>query len=620
MSLRMKIINYLFIVIFCFIFSIPAVGQDVFQTQKPAEMSTEKKIDSKSESDKMTMIHQLIAQGAYISAAAMLETLYEQQPNDRNLINLLFVCYTELKAFSKAEMLIQRQLKNDPNDYLFQFRLLELYIKTGIDSTITGQIDNMLERFPGDQTIYQNIIQVLIRDGYPQIGIDIIKRGRREFGNNNLFLLQMAMLYETRQSYYDAIMEYAKAIGGDSAEAAEADKKTAALIRYPLAPPEAIRAFKDILDSLPNDLYALKYLSETYIRQGLYLEAFNAVVKIDSIGKKNGQELLGYIRKCRERKLYEQVLMATEYVERMYPKSNILMNYKIYSAEALGELGKPHEAIDIYRNIADSSLNRRDIFDALLDIGNIYRYKLKDYDSARVYYDSVSYKCPYGSMVYEAGLEKAKLFLTEGNLDQAAASFTALYHDRLQDDQVEYLDYNLAMIEFVKKNFESAEQKFRQMMYKYPRGLYLNDALMNSLIIGESFLEAPEILSEYADALLYQFRLMPDSMVSEFNAILDKGRSPLAGITNYKLAAYYESAGEDKTALELIDKMKEEDSDDYFFPYCLKIKGDILSHDQARVNEASEIYKLILTDFGDYPFIGEIRKRLQELEGYQAAG
>jgi len=596
-------------------------AQSVFAQNKVSPQKLNKfEVINQQNSDEFKLIHQLLAQGAFISAANMLEGLYELKPDNRNIISLLLLCYTELKAYSKAEMLLQRELEKNENDYLYQFQLLEIYQKTGVDSSVTNQINKILDRFPGDKDIYLAIVQVLIRDGYTTKATALILTAREEFDDKNLFNLHLATLYETKQSYYEAIMEYFWATETDSATAAKAEKKTAALIRYPLAPDEAARAFRDILDSLPNNAYALKYLSETYIRQGKFTEAFETVVRIDSVLNKEGRELLGYLRKCRERKLYDQVLQTSEYFERMYPKSQILMNYRSYRAEALRGLGQPYQAIETYNIITDSSLNRRDRFTALYEIGNIYRYDLINYDSARIYYDSVMVGCPYGRIIYLAQLEKAKLFLVEGDLEKAAVSFTGLINERLPEESMEYLDYNLAMISFLGKEFEKAEQEFRKIMQKFPRGFYLNDALNNSLIIGESFLTAPEVLSEYAEALLFQYRLLPDSMESRLNTIINRGLSPLIGITFYQLADYYAQNNEVTKALDIIDKFEKEYPDDYFYPYCLKIKGDIFFDDETKKDEASEIYRLILTDYGNYPFLGEIRKKLQELVGYVSTG
>ena len=66
-------------------------------------------------------------------------------------------------------------------------------------------------------------------------------------------------------------------------------------------------------------------------------------------------------------------------------------------------------------------------------------------------------------------------------------------------------------------------------------------------------------------------------------------------------------------AMTLIDNMENLYPDDYFYPYCLKRKGDIRQH-QGDNEAASQIYRLILEEYNRYPFTGEVRTRLQEIE------
>ena len=571
------------------------------------------------------VIHTLMARGAYISAAGMLEDLYAQRPDDRNVTNLLLTCYIELKAYEKAEILLKRVLRKNPYDYQFRFQILELYLKSGRDSLITKEIDNILASFPGDKNVYTQLIDVLTRDGYPYPGIDLINRARTEFSDSSLFALKAASVYEIRGEYFEAVMEYFRAVGGDlagdSTALMEADRRLAALIRYPQAPPEVIRGLKAILAREPGNLFALKNLSEAYIKQGDYGEAFDVVVSIDSIAEMEGKELYGYLRKCHERKLYRQVIQAADYIERTYPDNSLLMSFKFFRAAAYRGLGEYLRALEDFNYVIEHSPNHRDQADALLSIGNIYRYDLIKYDSALIFYDSVlTHYRRYVQTATRADIEKAQMFMVQGELDRAEKTFLSIDSNRIHDDWREAIDFNLAMIEFYRKNFESADLKFRQHIQRYPRGFYLNDALLNSLIIGESVYMAPEALAEYSEALLFDFRLMPDSVESRLQLIIDRGESPLLGMAHYRLAGHYAGQNRETEALEIIDSFGSSYPDDYYLPYCLKLKADILSRHDENKEDAIEIYRSILTDYGDYPFTGEIRQQLQELENYRPAG
>ncbi len=570
--------------------------------------------------DRLASIRQLIAQGAFISAINILENIYEKQPDDKAVIELMLTCYTELKAFSKAEMLIQRQIEKDPSDYHNHYLLLDTYLKMGSDSLASAEVDVILQKFPGNKDIYGLVVRQLVNYGASDQAMKLIESGRKAFKQNNLFALEAASINESRGAYYDAVVEYFKAIQADTMAARESDRRLAQLIRIPGAPPFIIKALQNILDTLPNNTYALRMLEESYLKNDQFTEAFDICIRLDSLSKSKGDELFQYIRQCRERKLYEQVIKMAEYLNRKYAQNWTFSDYRFYYGEALVGTGKYRDAMANYEYIIKQYPQTRDKAEALLNIGNIYRYNLRIYDSARIYYDSVAGSFQFAPYLYDAPLEIAKLQVVEGKLDSASDIFQRLRGIMPVAEEKEFIDYSLAMIQFYRHQYRDADLGFRKLMTDYPRGFYVNDALINSLVISDAAESFPEILAAYADALLYESRLIPDSVESKMKFIISQGDSPLTGLAFYKLSQHYLDAGFPEKALTTIEEMEKVDSTDHFYPYCLKLKGDIYFGMAEKKKEAAEIYKTILEKYGDFPFNGEVREKLQLLEGYRLPG
>ncbi len=570
--------------------------------------------------DEMDLVRQLITTGAYMSAANLLEDMYSRQPDNQEVINLLLNCYTQLKAYPKAELFLKNKLEENPFNLNYQDQLLAVYIKMGADSLIDRQIENMLSRFPGNPDIYRMIINRLTESGYNEKASDLINRGRAEFASDALFAMEAAALFEIKGDYYQAVMEYFKEIDRDSVSAKNVDRKMATLIRYPGAPPDIIVALNDILDSLPNNKMASKFLQEAYIQNNQYDKAFDLSLKFDSLSQSNGRELFKYMRQCRDRKLYAQVVKAGEYIEKLKTKNIPYADYKFYFAEALAGLGRYDEAIACYEQIVRDYPRPQDKAEALLKIGNIFRYNLLEYDSASVYYDSVAEFYRFEPINTSATFERAKLFLAYGALDSAEQVFSELKENSRSSEMRELMDYNLAMIQFFRKDFETADISFRRIIKAYPRGYYVNDALINSLIIGESFQQVPKALGDYAEARYYEIRMKPDSVIDKYKAIIEMGPSPLIGTSMYRLATYYSALADTVDALIIIDTMEAQYSDDYFFPYALKLKADICAARVEKRETAIEIYKDILQNHSDYPFVGEVRESLQRIQNFEPAG
>jgi len=570
--------------------------------------------------DRLASIRQMIAEGAFISAINILETVYEKQPDDHDVIDLMLVCYSELKAYSKAEMLLQRQLEKNPLDYRYHNILLETYLKMGSDSLVNLEIENTINKLPDNKDIYGSIVRQLLNYSANDRAMKMIEDGRKKFRQNYLFANEAASIYETRGQYYDAVTEYFKSIQADTMASKDADRRLGLLIRLPGAPPLIVKALKDILDTLPNNIYAIRMLEEAYLKNNQFTEAFDLCIRLDSLSGSKGGELFQYLRQCRDRKLYDEVIKMAEYANRKYSQNWIFSEYRFYYAEALVGTGKYRDAITVYNYILDKYPQGRDKAEALLDIGNIYRYNLKSYDTARIYYDSVANRFRIPPYTYSAPLEIAKLELVEGKFDSASAAFQKLRAGESDVNRTEFIDYNLAMILFYKHQYRDADLGFRKLIASYPRGLYLADALMNTLVISDAVEGAPEILDSYADAMSYETRLMPDSVESKMNFIIAQGDSPLIGLAYYKLSEHYINLGLMDDALATIDKIEKAFPANHFYPYCLKLKGDIYFGMADRKKDAADIYKIILEKYGDFPFNGEVREKLQQLEGYRLPG
>ena len=220
------------ILIFVFLFcGYASYAQSESRTVIPNLIMKDKKGPLGSKMDEMDLVRQMVTTGAFMSAANLLEDMYVRQPENQEIVNLLLNCYTQLKAYPKAELFLKNKLEDNPFHLHFHERLLEVYLKMGEDSLVETQIENMLSRFPGNSDIYQLIINKLTKQGFNEKASDLINRGRDEFTSDFLFAIEAAALFEIRGDYYRAVMEYFNAIGRDSLAAKNVDRKMAMLIR-----------------------------------------------------------------------------------------------------------------------------------------------------------------------------------------------------------------------------------------------------------------------------------------------------------------------------------------------------------------------------------------------------
>jgi len=570
--------------------------------------------------ENVALARQLVSRGAFMSAADLLESEYAGRNRSPAVINLLLTCYRELKAYSKAEVLLKRQIRRQPGVFMYYSNLLELYLITGEDAEVEPMLDTINAHFPVHQDYMKIQLRLLIEYGRTGQALALIEEGRRELQREDLFSSEAASIYEILQDYRHAVNEYYRLAAGDSLMSKIAERGLSTLIRYPGAAPEVILALTDILKDEPTNVFANKMLLEAYNRNQQYVKAFAICIALDSLIEAGGKEVYNYIRRCCDRKLHQQVIDASEFIESQDFDKGVISQYKFFYAEALAGVGRYRDALMHYNEIEKTYTHLRDKAAALLEMGNIHRYHLHEVDSARHYYREITNRFHQGVPYIKAMLELANLHVVDGNLEKARQSYEALSNIQLNRDYLEYISYMLAMIHFFEKNFAEAEMGFRKLIEDYPRGYYVNDALMHSLIIGENALGAAPALESFADAEYFAERLMPDSVEHRLVRIRELDYSPILGLTGYRLATFYLQSSDTSTALAIIKDMEDNYAEDYYFPYCLKLKGDIYAADETMRESAIEIYRVLLEKYGMYPFIGEVRDTLQRLKGYQPPG
>ncbi|MFH2035389.1 MAG: tetratricopeptide repeat protein [Candidatus Zixiibacteriota bacterium] len=608
--------NYLFNTVVCLIVIASVGGNNSYGQIEPAPRKPVIQMQDQTTNSgrqKLDLAIQLVKRGAYMGAADLLEEVLAEQPGNVEVVNLLLNCYENLKAYEKAENLLIRSIEGSPFDYMYHDRILSLYIKNGVDSMVTSQIEKTKSSFPGNPDIYISIINKLIRGGYGQKADSLIQEGRKKFDSEILFAREAALLYESRSDYYGAALEYVKALGADSNTAELAERQLSTLVRYPGAPPEIIRALTETVATHPDNQAILNALQQAYIKDNRFDEAFDICLRVDSLTGQNGRNVFQYMRQCRERNLHEQTIRAAQYIENLDSTNQPFADYKFYYGEALIGLDRYDEALKIYQEIFNTFLHPKDKAEALLYIGNLYRYNILNYDSAKVYYDKIVDAYVIEPWYSQANYQNILLNIVQGDLTSAESGLIRLANKYKENDSKEMVDYQLAMIYFYQLDFEKANLAFRKIIATYPRGFYVNDALINSLIITENMLEFPEVLSNYATALYFTARLMADSVEQKYSEIINREWTPLTGASVLKLAELYASQNDTVKALDMADFMESKYAEDYFFPFILKLKADILLKNKNR-EMATELYHRLLENYSGYPFSAEIREIMQEIQ------
>ena len=557
---------------------------------------------------------QLMKSKNFEGASALLETLYEKNPSNDLIINLLWKCYEELSYFAKAEEIVRRQVERNPDNMNFQLTYAEILARQGKTEDALKAYNKTLSMIEDDNLIrVQMVLQSMMANSFDNESVALIDKWRGKTGDTVLFALQRGGILGKQKKYIEAAADFFSILADTSRIGNEAEKKIIELLDF-------VDSEKKVTEYLlkRNDLYdyppALKILADHFLKIGQYDRAFEFTVTQDSVEGFKGQTLVVFMKSCVEKKLYPQGLKMGEYLFRHYQNYPLVTDAYFIYGEILTSTGQYDRAIKTYDTIFEITQHSRDKGEVLQKIGDLYLNHLHDYNRALVYYDSLIDNYPNGLSYLNALIARPNCYLCLGDLKKAKAEYEYLDKMRMQDDLKEEIAYNTGLIYFFEKKIDSAQAVFNKLMVDYPRGYYVNDVLKLLMIMGDAS-DSPTILYDYSNAMLFEKRNMTDTTIQKLSLIAENSEKILADLALYRLAEIYISVKNDSTTgMSYLDRLIDNFPDSYYLPFGLKEKADILYSSQISVEQAKNIYLQLLEKFTDYPFINDVRERLRNIE------
>ena len=570
----------------------------------------------------------LIKNKNFFGAAALLEVIYESNRTDSRVTRMLLDCYLELKRLYSAAELIRRQIAIAPREPHHLLDLADVYFRDGKTDSAILNIDFALG-IPADSAQIRTHAHAITRalrlllDNWQDSLVIEISEGLRETARDSLvFASETAEALHRMRDYAGALRELFKLIRFDTTRAGSSrragDRKVAELIAYPEARAEVETELKRLIEKNPFDTVAIKYLGGLLLKKGDFDSAYDVFVRNDSLTRRDGGILLYYIRECFDRGHYKQSLRMGEYSLNKYPRGYSSANVQILQARAFAATGNFERALNQYREIMVSSPLARDQANSAYQSGVLFMNNLNQYDSARKMFDTIITTFPIEYTKTESIFRLYELDIIEGNLSEGRNRLESLaMNTRMDLDQAEEVEYKLSRLALLESKFDDAELGFKKVVERFPRGLYVNDAIMSILALGDGKEGGEELLDLYRRAELYRERRMYDSVIVMLKTITERDEPLLADLALLELGKIYLSRADTSAALATFEETAGRFPESYFAPFADKLKGDIYFESENKLPEALAIYRSLLKNFSSYPFSAKIRERIRKFEEEQ---
>ncbi len=587
----------------------------------PPRITSEKAVAlPQPRNSKVKLARRLIRVKQYDNAARLLETLYEENPADEVVQNLLRSCYEILGQHPKGELLIRKIIEREPNVLSNHTYLAELLARMGRSDESTAAYGEAIAMTAPENLMDQsNLVRSMMSCGQDDLALERIDLMRSISGEATFFALERGTILEGKRSYKAATEEYLSILDADTLlQTGQAERRLMALLEFNDSSEEVETVLMNLADTTAGRR-TLHLLADYYIKANRFENAFNYALMQDSLAGFDGQPLLNYLRQCRDRKSWAQVARMADYILERYPGTPYVTEVSAQQANSLAQLGRAEEAIAAYERVFVSAAQPRTKGDALYGIGKVYFEDTHDFASARIYFDSVVTHYPRGFSYLKARKNIPHCYLREGNLEKARKEFAALAGKRQPDEVKEEVDYYLALTAFFEQKYDSSEAGLRKLMVDYPRGYYVNDALGLVLLIDEAQGDKG-LLHDFSDALYFREQGRLDSTRARLTSIATATNPALADVALYRLAHLDLDVKDSTAAMATIDRLIADFPESYYLPFGMKIKADILISDNPGAEEARRLYRRLLESYPDYPFASEVREKLRKLETENSIG
>ncbi|MBK7140505.1 MAG: tetratricopeptide repeat protein [bacterium] len=581
----------------------PAIAQGMLEAQPIAATDS-----------RLTTARQLMKNQNWEAAAAMLEVVYETDTANQTVINLLKNCYGQLKQYGKIETLVSRQIESSPLNISLRLELAEVLADQGMEEKAIEayRAAEKLITTP-DPTRHLLVVRSELRHGLEDEALELIDRLRKQSKDTTLFALERGAVMESRKKYASAISEYLPVLAADTTmEAVEVERRIILLLDFPESSQEVEKLLVAETQTTQNSR-VVRLLADYYIRTNRFDQAFTFATKRDSLEKMQGQSLVYLMRQCYDRKLYSEAARFGEWIISRHGGSPSHIEARLYYARSLARIGKTDQAFAQFDTVAARSPRDADRGQAMFEAGDIYFSLLHDYPKALACFDSVISRYPVGMGYVDAQRNRPFCYLRMGDLEAARRTFTFLREHPMTDDLEEESSFHLGLIHLFEGRYDSAETSFRKLLVDHPSGFYINDALQLIMVLTQAK-DAPDLLSDYGQALFTQERRAYDSTRIWLDRIARAENNVLADVALYRLTLVNLQMADSAAAMESIERLDSGYTDSYYRPYGLKVKADMLSGSRATVETARSIYKLLLEQFPNYPFASDVRKRLKQIE------
>jgi tetratricopeptide (TPR) repeat protein len=565
----------------------------------------------------------------YDKAAEIYQRLYEEKPS-AYIYQYLFYSLVEMKEYGKAEKLIRKVQKNEPNSLKYLVDQGYVAYRSGNEEKAKKIYEEAIKKLPPNQQQIVEVANAFAVRGENDYAVKTYLLGRQLMNNSYPFGFELASVYERMGDFKNAMSEYLNLLAVNPSYLNSVQDRIQANLSYDVNNEKNESFRKALLGRVqrePDKTYYSELLWWYSIQQKDFELALLQAKAIDRRLKENGDRLVQLAGLAVSNEKYEVAIDCYQY---LVSKGPDFPNYKMSRRELantryLKIISEPmpdlnqYEALEKEFNaeIALSGMVPENIVLAR-NLAHLKGFYLgKQEEAIELLNNILELPGVLPADRAKCKIELADILLFTNDVWEATLLYQQAYQDFKFDALGQEAKFKNAKLSFYIGEFNWA--KAQADVLKAATSKFIsNDAIALSLLIGENF--DPDsntiALGLYARAELLDYQNEKEKAVATLDSIPKLfGYHPILQYVVYKKADIRRKQGRYMEADSLFDQVEKDFPGELLADEALMQRAVLNEKQLGNKEVAMKLYQELLDKYPASIFVPEARKQFRILRG-----
>ncbi len=574
-----------------------------------------------------TLAASYMENGEYDKAADLYQSMWEKSNNDNKFYGPLYKCLLNLKKFDALEKVVKKQIKKNDNDPQYIIDLGYMYAQIPDAGKAKEEYEKALkETKPYEVSVRQvaNYFQAYRLHDYE---IAVYEKGNKIARNNAFFSMELANAYLAKGDVangvkyfmlnFEAFPQNEQVIKNSIQTSAEEAK---------ILNEMETQLYSKVQKSPDNESY-IDLLTWIYVQNKDFEGALAQMKALDKRKGEDGSKVLNVARMAQTEGDYTNAIDGFEYVVNKGKQNTLYFQARTELLNCRKEkisktINYTQEDLMALKNDYLTFINENDrgfrSAQSMKELADLEGFYLHDIQGATDLCNEII-RIPGISQQLKntTKLSLGDFYLISGDVWESTLLYSQVDKDEKDSPLGEEARFRNAKLAYYKGDFEWAQTQL-EVLKSSTSELISNDAIELSVFIIDNLgLDTSATpMQMYSRAELLEFQNRDSDALTSLDSILHlfPGHDLTDDIEYTQAKIYVKHKGFDK-AIPLLEDIIKNHKDD--------LKGDDATFLLAEINEeqlhnkdkAMELYKSVITDFGNSLLVIEARKKYRLLRG-----